>query len=65
MLSCFSGSHKELSDKFREILTNILRLGEDELVEGLKEKKIRSNVKLLKLQKDLMQGFDKLKLFSD
>ena len=28
--------HKDLSEKFREILHNILILGEDELVEGLK-----------------------------
>jgi len=28
--------HKDLSEKFREILHNILTLGEDELVEGLK-----------------------------
>ena len=32
----FSGSHKDISEKFREILDNILKLGEDELVEGLK-----------------------------
>jgi len=31
-----TGPHKELSEKFREILHNILSLGEDELVEGLR-----------------------------
>jgi len=49
-LTSTTGSHKELSDKFREILTNILRLGEDELVEGLKafiEAIVNENVSLV------------------
>jgi hypothetical protein len=32
----FTGSHRDLSEKYRAILENILTLGEDELVDGLK-----------------------------
>jgi len=45
-----TGSHKDISEKFREILDNILKLGEDELVEGLKafiEAIINENVSLV------------------
>lgn len=49
-LSCFKGNHKDLADKFREILDYILKLGEDELVEGLKafiEAIVNENVSLV------------------
>jgi len=45
-----TGSHKDIMEKFREILNNILSLGEDELVEGLKafiEAIVNENVSLV------------------
>ena len=44
------GSHKDISEKFREILTSILKLGEDELVQGLQafiEAIVNENVSLV------------------
>ncbi|XP_023324585.1 COP9 signalosome complex subunit 4-like [Eurytemora carolleeae] len=49
-LASTNGSHKDISEKFREILDNILNLGEDELVEGLKafiEAIVNENVSLV------------------
>ena len=44
------GSHRDLADKYRAILENILTFGEDELVEGLKsfiEAIVNENVSLV------------------
>jgi COP9 signalosome complex subunit 4 len=49
-LASTNGTHKDISEKFREILDNILNLGEDELVEGLKafiEAIVNENVSLV------------------
>ena len=47
---CDAGSHRDLSEKYRAILDNILTHGEDELVEGLKtfiEAIVNENVSLV------------------
>ena len=48
-LTSSAGSHRDLCDKYRAILDNILTHGEDELVEGLKvfiEAIVNENVSL-------------------